>query len=201
MRQKLSGYQACKLFMNIRNHFAKENFDVFTSNGIRYTEESYEKRPDKRFFETLAHEYASGDLGYYFMSNLQAGAKHPSEMMDITYREYKAKMHKIERLLETDCALIQSYMLQQNLKFNDFFVSTTGGLPIAIQMLNGKLINIESVCLINEVFDGFIIDRMDKQITDRFVWDGIRLNILKYSPWLKRYFKVDEIKQILKTYI
>jgi hypothetical protein len=201
MRQRLSPYQTCKLFMNIRQHFNKEKFDVFTSYGIKYTESNYEKRPDKCFFEQLAYDYASGDLGYYFMSNLLAGATHPSGMQDITYREWKSRMHRIDRIFETDCALIHSHMIQQELNFNDFFISTTGGLPIAIQMLNGKLINIETICLIDMLFNGDIIQKMDDNITERFVWDALKLQIVKYTPWIKRYFKADKIKDILRRYI
>lgn len=200
MNQKLSGYQACKLFMNIRQHFAKEKFDIFSSNGIRYAEDNYKKRPDKSFFESLAYEYPSGDLGYYFMSNLLVGENHPSSMTDMNYREWKAKMHRIDKIFDDDCMLINTYMKQNNLSFNDFFISTTGGLPIAIQMLNGKLINIETICLIDAVLDGYIIQRMDKQITDMFTWKDIRLSIIKYAPWVTRYYKADKIKAILKKY-
>ena len=200
MIQKLSPYQACKLFMNIRTHFSNEKFDITASNGIRYSEDSFEKRKDKGYFTKLAHEYASGDLGYFFMSNLLDGNNHPSGMMDITYREWKARMHKIEYIFNEDCMLIYSHMIQQELTFNDFFVSNNGGLPISIQMLNGNMISIETICLIDALFDGFIIQRMDTQITDRFVWDKIRIRIVKYAPWIKRYYKAEEIKAILRNY-
>ena len=186
--------------MNIRNHFSKEKFDIFESNGIKYSEASYDKRPDKAFYQQLAYDYASGDLSYYFMSNLLAGAKHPSEMADTNYKEFKARMHRIEHLFDTDCMLIHSYMIQQELTFNDFFISGNGGLPIAIQMLNGNLINIETICIIDAIFDGFILRRMDEQITDEFIWKGIRLKIVKYAPWIKRYIEADKLKAILKNY-
>jgi hypothetical protein len=200
MHQRLNPYQTCKLFMNVRNHFTKDKFDVFSSNGIRYSEANYEKRPDKAFYQQLAYDYASGDLGYYFMSNLLAGAKHPSEMNESNYKEWKSKMFRIEKMFEEDCMLIQSYMIQQELTFNDFFVSTTGGLPIAIQMLNGNLINIETICSIDAIFDGFIIRRMDEQINDEFIWKSVRLKIVKYAPWISRYFEADKLKAILKNY-
>ncbi len=200
MRQRLSPHQTCKLFMNVRNHFSKEKFDMFSSKSIRYTEESYEKRKDKPFFEKLAYDYASGDLEYYFMSNFLAGANHPSEQTDGNYNEFKARMHKIEYIFNVDCMLIHSYMIKQDLNFNDFFISKTGGLPVAIQMLNGKLINIETICLIDALFNGIIVETMDKQITDDFIWKPIRLRILKYSPWISRYYDPEKIKDILRTY-
>lgn len=201
MRQKLNGYQACKLFMNIRNHFKSEKFDVFVSTGIRYTEANFEKRPDKGYFYKLADDYAKGDLGYFFMSNLLAHANHPSEMTDGNYREYKSKMHKLEKIFEDDCKTIQVYAIEHNVEFKAFFSSSTGGIPLSIQMLNGNLINLETICLMNLVLKDTLINKMDNEIRDKFIWPDIRLRIIKYTPFMSRYYDEIKIKNILKQFI
>ncbi len=198
--QRLDGYQACKLFMAVRSHFTNKKFDIFGGSQIRYSKEHFEARNDRTCFDAVSYEYAKGDLAYYFMTNYLNGSKHPREMTHLIYKEWKSKIYRLDKLFEEDCKKIRDKANKHNLKFNDFFISSNGGLPISIQMMNGNLISIETICIIDKIFNGFILERMNRQITDDFIWPKKSLYIEKYSPWLDRHINLKNTKNILQIY-
>ena len=199
MRQRISGYECFKLFMKVKNHFSSDNFDVFKSS-IRFPESSFEKRHDKGLYNSLAYDYAKGDLAYYFMANITAGNSHPSEMTDICYREWKSRMHSIDRNVEIDCKTISDIMAQHSATFKEAFTSS-GGIPIAMQMVNGGLIKKETMCVLDMALDGRLIEVMTDQVKDTFVWPDLKRSVVKYSPFLIRYYKKPKTVETLKQYL
>lgn len=58
------------LYMSIRNHFTDQKFDAIKYNfNIRVSKESYEKRGDRRLFESLSGKYDIKELTEIFLSN------------------------------------------------------------------------------------------------------------------------------------
>ena len=197
----LSGYLAYKLHMAVNFHFKQEKYDIFVKKArIKFSEESFNKRPDKNFFHRLGAEYRRGDLADYFMANNMAGCTHISEYTDYNWREWKSKMHRIEYIFEGDLKKLQFLVVKHEIKFNDLFTSITGSMPLSIQLLNGGHINLETICIIDKVLGGDIVLKFDEQIRDTFVWPTLRLSIVKYQPWLNK-LEFSILKQLLINYI
>lgn len=202
MLQKYTAVEACRLYMNVKNHFKNDKFNMFTTKkGVRYSEANFEKRPDKTFFYNLSMDYAKGDLAYYYMCNIMSGIEHPAQMKDVFYSDWKAKMHSLHGVLEQDCRLIKEQSIAFNVKFGDLFKSTDGSLPIAVQLMNGNHITIDTIVIMNRLTSGEVLRVFDDQIRDTFVWPAIRKRIVKYEPWIERYFKEEKFLQILKNYL
>lgn len=194
----LDGYMACKLCLAVQLHFKKDSYDIFQSKGrLSYTKEKFEQRPDKNIFYHLSGEYRKGDLADFFMANVMAGCSHVSEFTDVNFREWKSRIYRLDYMFASDVKNMAQIARHHNLTFNQLFVSVTGDLPIAIQLLNGGHISLETICVIDEILGGEIILRFDEQIRDKFAWPKIRLNIVKYQPWLLMKIDAKELKQVL----
>jgi len=199
--QKLSPLDSYKLHLCVQKHFNDEKFDLFTSKGIRYTQENFDKRSDKNFYYRLSGEYGKGDLAYYYMANHIAGKTHISEYVRNEYNDFKGKMHSIQYRFEQDCNILQEICVKYETDFKSLFKSYTGGLPAAIQLLNGSHINLETICIIDELTQNTLVESINNQVTDKFVWPDIRLRILKYSPWMSRYLDKQKLSKTLKNYL
>ena len=54
-----TGYGAYLLFLALKTHFTKSNYEFFIMNGkLRSSKESYEKRNDKSIFVRFAKDYS-----------------------------------------------------------------------------------------------------------------------------------------------
>ena len=85
-----------------------------------------------------------------------------------------------------------------NIAFRDLF-KTNGGLPIVLQALNGGHINKETICLINLVTDGKIVEQFDSSITDTLSWPAIRQSIIKYQPFIR--YDNEVISKLLQKHL
>lgn len=196
MASYYSGYHGFKLYMAIKRHFESKAYCIFKFQGaIKYSEEKFESRFDSKMYYNLAYEYRKGDLKDFFMANVLAGKKHVSEYEDVTYREWKSKIQNINNIFEKDLTLLANL---GNIAFRDLF-KTNGGLPIVLQALNGGHINKETICLINLVTDGKIVEQFDSSITDTLSWPAIRQSIIKYQPFIR--YDNEVISKLLQKHL
>lgn len=196
---RLDGFKAFKLHLAIQLHFTQDQYNIFSYKGkVKFPIEKFEVRNDKAFFYKFSEEYLKGDLANFYMANIMAGCTHVSEYTDLNFREWKSKMHRVDYLFEEDCKKLNRLMTSNGISMNDLFVSITGGIPVAIQLLNGGHISLETVCLIDIILDGCIMMRFDEQIKDKFVWPTIRKKIVKYQPWIRT--DITSLKKILSNY-
>lgn len=199
MRQHLSGYEAFKAHIAIRQHFEKAKVNFFEGCPIRFDEAKFDNRPDKNFYHALADKYATGDLYRFMAVNIMNGCTHISEYSDVTYREWKALIGGLEYHFDNDCKKMAEIANNANATFRDLFISRNGGIPLALQMVNGNHINIETFCLIDGVLNGNIIKQMDNQVTESFTYPKLRMKVIKYQPWI--VYENQTILNILKKYI
>ena len=187
--------------MGIIFHFTQENYNIFAMKGrVKISEDSYNKRSDKFCFQKLGGEYLKGDLADFYMANHMAGCTHISEYTDYNFREWKSKIHSIDYIFEGDLKKLKFLVDKHEIKFNDLFTSITGSLPLAVQLLSGGHINLETICIVDKILGGDILLRFDEQINDKFVWPKLRLRINKYSLWLNK-LELSTLKQTLLKYI
>lgn len=196
---RLDGFQSYKLWLGITLHFADGPYDIFKMKGrINAPRNKFDERNDRSFFYKFSEEYLKGDLANFYMANIMEGKTHISEYTDITFREWKSKMHRIEYIFEEDCKKLQYLAAKNEIEFYGLFKSVTGGLPIVIQLMNGGHIHLETICIIDKILEGGLLMRFDDQIRDNFVWPDIRNRMISYNPWIT--VKLEKLKQILIEY-
>lgn len=193
---KLSPLDAFRTYIAVKQHFKQKKYNIFKQGiQIRATLEQLEDRNDKIFFHKLSSEYLAGDLLDYFMANILQKRNHPSEMEDVIYREYKARMSTISYIFEEDLKMITNL----GYGFKNVFRTSNGNLPIVLQALNGSHINLETVCIIDILLDGNIIKCFDNEVTDPLVYKELRQRIVKYQGFIKADF--NKLKILLNKYI
>ncbi|AUS02020.1 hypothetical protein NVP3058O_102 [Vibrio phage 3.058.O._10N.286.46.B8] len=199
MRQHASGYEVYKANLAIMNHFKRANFDFFKGGRIKFSEEKYNARPDRVFYDKIAEEYPKGDMLRFLAINQLNGCTHVSQYCGVAFKEWECYIGGLEYHFEKDLKRMVDIAHDANVSFKDLFKSLTGGMPIAMQLSNGNHIKEETICLIDMACDGNIIKQMDNQVTDMFVYPNLRMRIVKYSPWIPHDKR--EILEILKKYI
>ena len=79
----LTGYGAYMLFLALRTHFTKDNYDFFVMCGkLRANKDSYNRRMDKTLFEKIARDYSAQELKGLFISNLLQDRHYIAEFID-----------------------------------------------------------------------------------------------------------------------
>lgn len=189
--------EAFKAYIAVKQHFNTKKFNIFDSGiCIRATQDQLNERNDRGFFEKLSREYLAGDLLNYYASNIMAGRTHPSEMQDVIYREFMSKLFSIEYMFEQDLI----FLVNLGYGFKNIFRTKNGKLPIALQAMHGKHINIETICIINKITNGAIMDVFKSEITDPLLWKDIQLKLEKYEGWVQ-IKDINKLKIILNKYI
>jgi len=192
----VSGLQAFKCYIAVKSHFNSKNYNLFKKGiRIRGTKLQLDERYDCKFFYALAEKYYEGDLIVYYMANMMQGNNHPSTMTYCCYADHKAQMKNLCYNFEQDLKKMQG--LGHGIKA--LFGTKSDALPIVLQLLNGGHIALNTVCAINRITSGGIIEKFDKEITDTFLYPKIRLKIVKYQDFMRANFP--KLQQILSKYL
>lgn len=199
MRQHFCGYEVFKANLAIVQHFKKANFSFTDGGRIKFSEEKYNERPDRVFYDKLADEYPKGDLLRFLAVNIYNGCTHISQYCGTAFKEWEYYMGGLDYHFEKDLKKMVDIAHSNGVTFKDLFKSANGGMPVALQMSNGNHIKTETICLIDLVCDGNIIKQMDNQVTDMFIYPPIRMRIVKYAPWIP--YEKQDILNILKNYL
>lgn len=195
----MTGYECYKAYLGIRQHFSKAKFDFVAGHRIKFSEAKFDEKPERNFFHKLADEYPKGDLIRFLAVNHVAGFTHISQYSGSVFREWDHLMNSLEYKFDGDLKKMVDISEQAGVHFKDLFKSANGGLPLALQMVNGKHITLETFCVIDAVLSGNIIKQMDIQVTDMFVYPALRMKIVKYQPFI--VYNREIMLDILRKYI
>lgn len=184
--------EAYKMYIATRQHFTNKKYDLFADGvKIRGTQAQLDERNDRHYYYAMSDEYLVGDLADFYMANILDGRRHPSEFEDVIWREWVAKIQSLAYTFECDL----KFLTGLGHGFKPLFSTTNGSMPIALQAMNGGHISIETICLVDKLTNGAIMAQFDNQITDVFVWEPLRLKIVKYQPWIRT--NLDVLNKIL----
>ena len=64
----MDGYEVYKIYLSLKLHFSKDNYNFFTFNGkSRASLKSFENRKDKYFFKKLGLKFQRQELIEFFV--------------------------------------------------------------------------------------------------------------------------------------
>lgn len=185
----MNGFEAYKLYISLKNHFSKENYNYFKYNGkSRLKIDSFEKRNDKVFFQKLAkHE----DLKNFLISNFIDNEK--LWVRDLAYSEQANKTYK--DWLKRNQSL--SYIFRSDLNkldksFNENFLIKDHKHPKLLKLLLKKDISIESACILCTIVG--CVDYWNKELSYDPVWQELKIKIQKYTPFIE--YDKEKMKKI-----
>lgn len=188
--RSVNGKSVYLLYLMLKNHFAGK-YDVIKYHWVmRISDQAYQKRRDKFFFEKLSDKYKLNELTLIFMSNLVAnqdawiGDISDADAL-IFYREYIGKLRSMNTQFEDDIKNIYYFAKKVQVEnFGDIFkYQSKVDSSYIFKLLQSNVISFETFILLDSFMD--IINKHDEQ-TNNLVWSN-------YSTRLKAYKKLLEI--------
>jgi hypothetical protein len=181
----ISGYEAFGLYQALKLHFTTDSYDYFKYNGkTSISVTSFENRKDKYHFYKLSRKYTNKeDLINFIVANLIEDEKSwvgvlLQEEADIIYRKRQKVIQSLSYTFENDCILIfEDCILNPN-----EVLKTDGDYPVLLTKALRKEIQIETLCILNQIL-GFI-PMWSNKINDTIRWPEYRRKCIKYASFL-----------------
>jgi hypothetical protein len=187
----MTGYETFGLYQALKLHFTQESYDFFKYNGkTNISVTTFENRKDKYHFYKLSRRLAQKeDMIDFIVANLVEDEKTwvGSLLMqesEVNYRKHQKIIQSMSYTFENDCKLIFGNCI---LNPNEVLM-TDGDYPVLLKKGLQKSVNIESVCLLNNML-GFV-PMWSKKIADTIHWPNYRMKLLKYSAFIPK----DDVK-------
>lgn len=177
----MTGYEAFALYHVLKLHFTTD-YDYFRYNGkCNINIETFEKRRDKYHFYKLSRKYQEKDFKDFVISalmhneNAWAGTLIADDAYDIHLKRM-AIIQSLGYTFKNDCAIIrESGGINAVLKVVD-------GYPILLTMTLQKVINTETLCILNSFMN--FLPMWQNKITDTIRWPTLYRKYVKYAPFL-----------------
>jgi len=174
-------FEVYKLYLALKLHFTTEKYDITKTRGaVKASEKAFLKRKDILSMRKLARDYNKKEvidlLVANFVSGDRWGGMFDSQSAEV-YKEWKARKSRRDYQFEQDVELIRLEMEKQSI--SDPFVADQGHHALVYRLYLGKKITIESLVLLDKLFD-----LSYKEEDDIFLKD-ISMLIRKYRPFVK----------------
>lgn len=189
-----TGYGAYQLFLALRTHFSKDNYDFFTMHGkTRASKEAYMKRNDRLFFERLAKKYDPETLRDFYVANFLEDKRFVTDLLDDTAEanlsKYQARRQALTYNVSND---VDTVFATGECK--EAFSAHEDQYPGVFILLLQKRICLESFIVMNDFIR--FADKFDKYYDEDVIWPKVSLKVRKYKPFLK--YDGQKMKTILK---
>lgn len=176
----MTSFECYQEYLALKNHFTKMNYDYFKYQGkIRTNPTSFNKRPDKIFFDKLSK---NDNVHDFLLANFIKNDR--IWIRDLAYDEEPQKIYK--EWLKRQQSL--SYTFQNDLnKLNkplkNNLISNSNEHPILLKLFLGDQICLETLCIILKFTDYY--DKWNSIMEYDIMWDSLKLKVLKYTPFIK----------------
>jgi len=188
----MSAFDVYSIYLAVKAHFTSKKYDYFRYGGrTRTSEEKFNKRNDRYFFEKLSKKFTKEEVEQYFVSNFLVNSNfYIKDMDDKNFLEWKKRSQSISYLFVQDLenVLVLSSDLNQALQCR------SGQHSTLLKMYLGGTIMIETMVLLNRI-TGFV-DRYDQIMSDDVVWEQASNRLKKYDPFIK--IDSTKIKELVK---
>lgn len=196
----ISGYEAFGMYQALKLHFTTDSYDYFKYNGkTSISVTSFENRKDKYHFYKLSRKFTNkDDLIAFIVANLVEDEKSwvgvlLQEEADINYRKRQKVIQSLSYTFENDCKLIfDDCILNPN-----EVLKTDGDYPVLLTKTLRKEIQIETLCILNQILE--FIPMWTNKINDTIRWPEYRRKCIKYASFLPQ--DVVKYKLLLKKVI
>lgn len=185
----VNGKSVYMLYLMLKQHF-NGKYDVIKYHWtMRISDQAYNKRRDKYFFEKLSEKHMLKELTLIFMSNLVANQD--AWIGDISdadalvfYREYIGRLKRIKTQYEDDIKNIYYFSQKVDETLSGIFeYNNKGDSSYIFKLLQSNVISFETFILLDSFLN--IINKHDDS-TNNLVWSN-------YSTKLNAYKKILDV--------
>lgn len=185
----VNGKSVFMLYLMMKNHF-NGKYDVIKYHWtMRISDQAYNKRRDKYFFEKLSEKHMLKELTLIFMSNLVAnqdawiGDISDADAM-VFYREYIGRLKRMKTQYEDDIKNIYYFSQKVGESLSGIFeYNIKGDSSYIFKLLQSNVISFETFILLDSFLN--IINKHDDS-TNNLVWSN-------YSTKLNAYKKILDV--------
>lgn len=186
-------FEVYKLYLALKLHFTKKEYDITQTKGaVKVKQETFLKRKDLTAIRKLARDYKRSEIIDFLVSNFVSGEKWGG-LFDVeanrVYKDWLSRKAKREYIFEQDVAKIELEMQKNSI--DNPFVEKNSQHPLTFKLYFANMITIETVVLLDKVFNFVDIDTDDVFIGD------ISLIIKKYRPFVKLTDNMKSVAQCL----
>jgi len=196
----ISGYEAFGVFQALKLHFTTDSYNFFKYRGkSRTSVNSFEKRKDKYHFYKLSRKFSDqNDLILFIVANLLHNeniwvGELLTDESETIFRERQKVLQSLSYFFENDCRKV----FEKTNDPNEVLRSEFGDYPLLLRLAFQKIIQIETLCILNSFLNFFPM--WANKIKDDIRWPLFQRKVLKFAAFLT-YDDV-KYKSILKEVI
>lgn len=188
----MSAFDVYSIYLAVKAHFTTKKYDYFRYGGrTKTSEDKFNKRNDRYFFEKLSKKLSKEEIEQYFVSNFLVNSNfYIKEMDDKNYINWKKRTQSISYLFLQD--LENVLMLCSDL--NESLQCKKGQHSTILKLYLSDIIMIETLILLNRV-TGFV-NRYDAMMSNDVIWEQVSNRLKKYDPFVK--IEPEKVKQLIK---
>ena len=187
MSNTMSGFDVYRMYLALKMHFTKNNFDFFHYEGkVSVKLETYQKRNDYYFFETVARRLTFNEVKEYLLSSFVLSDNPSKVWIGDIKRNGKEQWARWRKTVDS-----RTYIFDQELdiilsrihngtSFDELFGCDGGHPPILKMFIRGD-ISLDTIIILDMVL-GFT-KHWDKKLRDP-LWENLSFKIKKYKPFL-----------------
>lgn len=174
------GHECFKLYLPLKLHFTTENFDVFKNPKLKNTTiEIYNKRRDRKIFETLAKRFETPrECVKYYVANFAYGNINflysTNQGLD-NYNLWNKRRQSITHIFEKDVNFIINLLDMRKIDINNI------DTEIFNLYMNSE-ITLEGIVILNS-YNG-ILSRINDSVS-KLIWGGDILRLIKSERFVK----------------
>ena len=189
----MTGYEAFSNYHVLKLHFTT-SYDYFKYGGkCNINIDSFEKRRDKYHFYKLSRKYELDEYKEYVISSLLTNDNcwAGTLLEDDSQLAHTKRMATIQSLgynFKNDCVIISDAG-----NFNSL-LKTEGSYPTLLTMALHKVLNIETLCILNALVN--FLPMWERKIDDDIRWRNINRKIVKYCPVIQLAYDKFRIEAI-----
>jgi hypothetical protein len=186
----MTGYDACRRFMALNNHFFQPNYDFFKYKGgvpLKFDTYDAKRQDEKHRYDRLGRKFQSDeDLENFMVANLLeskkrlwVGALFGGEA-DNVYIRWQGRTQAIQYNLTSEVRRLVDRLES----FNALFKVADNEHPEILKAYLRGDISLESFVVL-DLCIGFI-DNIDVKLSDDRNWTIVKHKAIKYRPFLER---------------
>ena len=197
----MTGFEAYKEYLAVKNHFSLDSYDYIKYNGrISASEASFLKRKDKFFFTKLGRRFdRREELRDFLVSNflhnekIWVGNLLDEKHLDV-YKSWLKKQQSLSYVLRSDFSTVLSFMDDKDVTFDTLFKMRDNELPLLLQLQQEDTIQVETLIVMDKVLNFF--RRWDKKVEDDIFYPIVRKRIKKYEGFID--YDISKAKSLMK---
>lgn len=151
----MTGFKAFRYYVALKLHFTKDKFNVFENRGnVKGSYQAFDARNDKFLFEKLARKYRTDqEMIQFLVANIAYGNDnivYGMEEAEEYYIQWTKRKQSLTKTFKDDLNLLQLESEKNNLSLDQIINFTLNTYPYIIKLYLGKLISMESICILND---------------------------------------------------